>query len=110
MLLGFSAGMLVASALALDRPQRVHGAILLSGTLPWEIAEIDPAPGRLAGVSIFHAHGTSDDRIPLDLVARSEDYLRTESGADVIHHSYVMGHEIIDDELEDIAHWVEGEV
>jgi phospholipase/carboxylesterase len=109
-LLGFSAGMLVASALALDRPDRVHAAILLSGTLPWENGEIEPAPGRLTGMSVFHAHGTSDDVIPPELVARSEDYLERESGADLADHTYVMGHEIVGEELGDIARWVDGEV
>jgi phospholipase/carboxylesterase len=91
---GFSAGMLMASALLLERPERFHAGILLSGTFPWEIDEIVPEPLRLVGKPIFHAHGDFDQVIPLELVARSERYLLVESGAVVEQHRYPMSHEI----------------
>ncbi len=104
---GFSAGMLFAGALLLDRPERFAAAILLSGTVPWEITEIVPTAGRLAGTPVFHAHGDRDEVIPLDLVARSEGYLLTESGADVEHHRYPIAHEVSGPEQDDLCAWLE---
>jgi phospholipase/carboxylesterase len=104
---GFSAGMLFGGALLLDRPARFYAGILLSGTLPWEIAEIVPSANRLAGKPVFHAHGDRDDVIPLDLVARSEAYLIGESGAALEHRRYPIAHEISAAEQGDLNVWLE---
>jgi phospholipase/carboxylesterase len=104
---GFSAGMLFGSAMLLDRPGRFFAGILLSGTVPWEITEIVPAPDRLRGKPVFHAHGDVDEVIPLDLVARTEAYLIDESGARLEHHRYPIAHEISADERTDLLAWLE---
>jgi phospholipase/carboxylesterase len=104
---GFSAGMLFGGAMLLDRPDRFSAGILLSGTLPWEIAEIVPTANRLAGKPVFHAHGDIDDVIPLDLVARSEAYLLEESGAVLEHHRYPIAHEISSGEAAALVVWLE---
>ena len=102
---GFSAGMLMAGALLLDRPDRFHAGVLLSGTLPWDIEEVVPSALQLRGKPVFHAHGDHDRVIPLDLVARSEQYLINESGAQVDHHRYPMAHEISTEEHRALLAW-----
>ena len=102
---GFSAGMLMASAMLLDQPERFHAGVLLSGTLPWEIDEIVPSALRLVSKRIFHAHGDFDQVIPLELVARSEQYLLNESGAVVEQHRYPMSHEISTEEHRALLAW-----
>jgi phospholipase/carboxylesterase len=102
---GFSAGMLMASAMLLDRPERFHAGVLLSGTLPWEVDEIVPSPLRLVSKPIFHAHGDFDQVIPLELVARSEYYLLNESGAVVEQHRYPIAHEISVQEHRALLAW-----
>jgi phospholipase/carboxylesterase len=102
---GFSAGMLMASAMLLDRPERFHAGVLLSGTLPWEVDEIVPTPLRLVSKPIFHAHGDFDQVIPLELVARSEHYLLNESGAVVEQHRYPIAHEISVEEHRALLAW-----
>jgi phospholipase/carboxylesterase len=103
---GFSAGMLFATSLMLDKPERFCAGLLLSGTAPWEITEIVPTADRLAGKPVFHAHGDHDGVIPLDLVALTETYLLEESGAIVDQHRYPMAHEISLDECRDINAWL----
>lgn len=104
-LLGFSAGMLMAGALVLDRPERFRAAVLLSGTLPWDVDEFVPVPGRFERKPIFHAHGRYDDVIPADLVTRTEGYLMHDSGALLRSQRYPMAHEIVGPELDDLARW-----
>lgn len=104
-LLGFSAGMAMASALVLDQPTRYAGAILLSGTLPFD-TDLSMTKDRLAGVPIFHGHGSFDRVIPADLVARSEKYLRESSGAALATHSYPIAHEMSEPEVRDINAWL----
>lgn len=104
-LFGFSAGMAMASALVLDQPSRYAGAILLSGTLPFD-AGISMANNRLAGVPVFYGHGSFDRVIPADLVTRSAKYLNETSGAIVDAHTYPIAHEISDVEMRDISAWL----
>ncbi len=103
-LLGFSAGMTMASALVLDQPSRYAGAILLSGTLPFD-TDLAITKNRLAGVPIFHGHGSFDQVIPADLVTRSEKYLRESSGAKLESRSYPIAHEISEAEIRDLNQW-----
>jgi len=103
-LFGFSAGMMTAGALVLDDPQRFAGAILLSGALALDSG--NATPGRLTGVPIFLAHGTSDTMIPADLVANTQRYLRERSGAALRAATYPRDHSIARREIDDIATWL----
>jgi phospholipase/carboxylesterase len=104
-LLGFSAGMAMASALLLDQPDRYGGVILLSGTLPFD-TDLSIVKNRLAGARIFHGHGSFDRVIPADLVTRSTKYLTESSGARVESRAYPIAHEISDAEIGDINAWL----
>ena len=104
-LLGFSAGMAMASALLFDQPARYAGAVLLSGTLPFD-TDLSMNTNRLAGVPIFYGHGSFDRVIPADLVSRSAKYLRESSGAKLEEHGYPIAHEISDAESRDINTWL----
>jgi phospholipase/carboxylesterase len=103
-LLGFSAGMMMAGALLLDDPKRFAGAVLLSGAIALD-ADENATPGRLAGVSIFTAHGTLDDVIPTHLVEQTMRYLTDRSGATLDQRTYPRGHAIAQTERNDIAQW-----
>jgi phospholipase/carboxylesterase len=106
-LLGFSAGMAMAGALLLDQPARYAGAVLLSGTLPFD-TDVSMAKDRLAGVRVFHGHGSFDRVIPADLVTRSAKYLREGSGAQLETRAYPIAHEIGGAEISDINAWLTG--
>lgn len=103
-LVGFSAGMMMAGALVLDDPKRFAGAVLLSGAIALDVGE-NATPGRLAGMPIFTAHGTLDDVIPANLVEQTMRYLTDRSGAELDARTYVRGHAIARQELNDIATW-----
>jgi phospholipase/carboxylesterase len=104
-LVGFSAGMMMAGALLLADPQRFAGAVLLSGALPLD-SGIAAEPGRLLCRPVFYGRGSLDDVIPLDLVRRSDAYLRDSSGADLTVREYAHGHSIVVREIADIAAWL----
>jgi len=106
-LMGFSAGMMMAAALLLDRPEAYAGGILLSGALPFE-SGLPVVDDRLHGVPVFYGHGSFDRVIPADLVARTQTYLRENSGARLTPNAYPIAHEIGAAEMRDIAVWLEG--
>ena len=104
-LMGFSAGMMMAAALILDRPRRYAGGVLLSGALPFD-TDLSIVKDRLGGVPLFYAHGSFDRVIPADLVARTQAYLRDSSGARLTTRDYPIAHEIGATEMDEIAAWL----
>ena len=105
-LLGFSGGTAMAGGLLFTKPEQFSGAILLSGTLPWD-AGFDSAQDRFKGIPIFWANDRADQVIPNELVARSEAWLVNESGADLHEHHYDgIDHSISLLELKDIQKFI----
>ncbi len=101
-LLGFSAGMAMASALILDQPARFAGGIFLSGTLPFD-TDLSITKDRLRDNDIFLGHGAFDTMIPADLVTRTSTYLRDRSGARLTGRTYPIDHSISTAEIADIS-------
>jgi phospholipase/carboxylesterase len=99
--LGFSGAAVTAAALALDHPDTLAGAILLSGAPPFPAAE----GKRLAGKTFFCAHGRSDPAVSIDQYEELVELLVSE-GAEVELHWYDAGHEISPDEVGDARAWL----
>ncbi|MGI8684683.1 MAG: alpha/beta hydrolase [Acidimicrobiales bacterium] len=99
--LGFSDGATAAAALALDHPDAIAGAVILSGKPSFR-----PPGGRvLDHKQIFCATGRNDERVTIDDYEELVEGLVT-AGADVELHWYDVGHEIPDKALEDAATWL----
>lgn len=101
-LFGFSGGTAMAGGLLFAEPTRYAGAVLLSGTLPWDAGYATP-DGLLSGAPIFWANDPADEVIPRELVSRSESWLVDRSGALLDERHYPgAGHSISKQELIDI--------
>jgi phospholipase/carboxylesterase len=103
-ILGFSQGAAMAGSLLLTAPERVAGAMLLSGYIPID-AGLDLHPEALGGKPVFVAHGTQDSVIPVQVGRMTRDYLQ-QSGAAVTFREYPTGHGIGARELEDVLAWL----
>ncbi len=103
-LAGFSGGAVMASALLLAAPLRFAGVAMLHGTLPFD-AGIALEPQRLRGCELFFGYGELDAVIPPALTARSQAYLRHESGAHAEIRGYRAAHEMPSPEVHDLARW-----
>jgi phospholipase/carboxylesterase len=103
-ILGFSQGSAMAGSLLLTAPERVAGAMLLSGYIPID-AGLDLHPEALGGKPVFVAHGTQDTVIPVQVGRMTRDYLQ-QSGAALTYREYPTGHGIGARELEDVLAWL----
>jgi phospholipase/carboxylesterase len=103
-LLGFSQGAVMANALTLSAPQRVAGAVLLSGFQPNLDSFTVDAEG-IKGKPFFVAHGTLDPLLGVEL-GRTTRQTLSRLGADVTYREYDMGHQIIAPELADFDTWL----
>lgn len=106
-LAGFSQGAAIALHTGLRYPERLAGALALSGYLPLVEtlqAEVHPANKDLP---VMLAHGTEDTVIPLALGELSCQRLKMQDYP-VTWRSYPVPHTLCVDEIEDISEWLRG--
>ena len=104
-LMGFSQGCAMALMTALRYPERLAGAVGLSGYLPLAgttAAERAPANAQLP---IFMAHGTQDGVVPPARGTASRDALRA-LGHEVQWCDYPMAHSVCMEEIRDLNAWL----
>ncbi|MCW2610339.1 MAG: phospholipase/carboxylesterase [Actinomycetota bacterium] len=104
-LVGFSGGAAFAGGLILDDPSRYAGAAVLYGTMPFD-AGVPTTRDRLAGLPVLVAQGDHDDVIPRELLDRTWQYLREESGADITARRDPVGHGISPQALTALRAWL----
>ncbi|MFN0157221.1 MAG: alpha/beta hydrolase [Bacteroidota bacterium] len=103
-LLGFSMGTVMSHALALTQPELFRGVIANSGyvaegtmlTYHWD---------KLGHMDVFVAHGTQDPVIPIQFGRRTHE-LYAGSLARLTYNEYPIGHQISQEELDDMARWL----
>lgn len=104
-LMGFSQGCAMALMTALRYPERLAGAVGLSGYLPLADTMSVERSAANADLPLFMAHGTQDPVVvPLRGTA-SRDALRA-LGYAVEWHDYPMPHSVCIDEIEDLNAWL----
>ena len=103
-LLGFSQGAMMSNALTLTVPNRIAGAVLLSG-FPPPLEDSAVRSDDLRGKPFFVAHGTEDPLLGIELGRAVRDSL-TALQADVTYREYPMAHQVIQPELEELQGWL----
>lgn len=106
-LVGFSGGAAFAGGVLLSRPERLAGAAILYGTLPFEDAGMDVSPGRLAGSHVFVAQGDADHVIPRELLDRTWHWLADESSASVTSRRDPGGHALSAQTAHHLEEWLD---
>ena len=104
-LAGFSGGATFAGGVVLADPARFAGLATLYATLPFD-AGVPTTPGRLTGVPVLVAQGDADTVIPVELQARSWQYLHADSGAELTARRSPGGHGLTRDDVEALAGWI----
>jgi phospholipase/carboxylesterase len=106
-LVGFSGGAAFAGGVLLTSPERLAGAAILYGTLPFEDAGMDVPAGRLAGSHVFVAQGDSDHVIPRELLDRTWTWLADDSAATVVARREDGGHQLSAPTAHDLKGWID---
>ena len=104
-LAGFSQGGALALHTGLRYPEKLAGVMALSCHLP--LPQTLPAEAHRANfpVSVFMAHGESDNVIPMTMAVASKRQL-TELGYAVEWHEYRMAHSVCKEEVADMGKWL----
>ncbi|MDR7333544.1 alpha/beta hydrolase [Roseateles asaccharophilus] len=104
-LMGFSQGCAMTLMTALRYPERLGGAVGLSGYLPLAGTATAERHAANADLPIFMAHGRQDPIVPHARGAASRDALRA-LGHDVEWHDYPMPHSVCAEEIADLNAWL----
>jgi phospholipase/carboxylesterase len=104
-LAGFSQGGIIALGLSLIAPERIAGAVSMSGWLPPEVVP-DEVPGdRRAGTPVLIVHGTSDNEIGV-AAGRSSATTVRRFGLAADYAEFAMGHTTTDESLAVVQAWL----
>lgn len=101
-LAGFSQGGAMALQTGLRYPEKLAAIMALSCYLPASQTLAAEAHRANSGISIFMAHGSADNIVPMTLAAAAKQQLR-ESDYAVEWHEYPMAHSVCADEIADIS-------
>jgi len=103
--MGFSQGCAMTLMTVLRYPERLAGAVGMSGYLPLAAVAAAERHAANAELPIFLAHGRQDPIVPHARGAASRDALRA-MGHDVEWHDYPMPHSVCPEEIEAINAWL----
>jgi phospholipase/carboxylesterase len=104
-LAGFSQGGALALQTGLRYPEKLAGIMALSCYLPASQTLAAEAHQVNSNTSIFMAHGSIDNVIPMTQALASKRQL-LEAGYMVEWHEYPMAHTVCKKEIADIAEWL----
>jgi phospholipase/carboxylesterase len=104
-LMGFSQGAIMSASLALTVPDRIAGAVLMSGRILPQIKDLIAPRERLGRLPVLLIHGTEDATLPIQHGRASRDLL-TSLGVNVRYQEYRMGHQITAASLALVASWL----
>ena len=104
-LLGFSQGAIMSASVALTAPERMAGAVLMSGRILPEIQDKLAPREQLARLPIFLIHGTDDATLPIAYGRASCDLL-TGLGVNLRYREFRMGHQVTAASLAEVNAWL----
>jgi phospholipase/carboxylesterase len=107
--MGFSQGAVLSLGIALQHPNAIAGAVIMSGHLVPEFVA-DTAPSSdLGGLPIFVAHGLSDSVLPIESGRQINEYLKRQP-VNLTYREYPMAHTVSENSLFDIARWLSAQL
>ncbi|MEA3443399.1 MAG: dienelactone hydrolase family protein [Bacteroidota bacterium] len=102
--LGFSQGATMALELAVSYPESISAAMIVAGMFAQK-RSINDIPGdEICNIDFFHAHGTSDEIVPLKEARKIRRYLR--NCPNYSFKKYKTGHEMTQAMLKDMKRWL----
>lgn len=104
-LAGFSQGGAITLAAGSQRQTPLAGLVALSTYLPLGEATLTGCTRAARRQPVFMAHGTHDPVVPYTGGKRSRDALQ-QAGFAVEWHAYPMQHQVVAEEIADLAAWM----
>ena len=105
-MLGFSQGAMMSLTCALTMPEKVTGAVVLSGKLRDEIIPLIPDNQQFANTKIYISHGKKDDRVLFAEAEKAKIYLETKGIKTTFDVYPAAAHEITQESFMAFRTWL----
>jgi phospholipase/carboxylesterase len=102
---GFSQGGIVALATLLTAPEKIAGAVCMSGRLPPEVLPHVVSLDRLRGKPVLIVHGTHDETLGITYGRSARQMLRP-FPLRLEYREFEMGHTTSDESVATVAAWL----
>lgn len=102
---GFSQGAIMSYEIALCKPEKIKGIIVLGGRLPDGLENRMAKMEQLKNLKIFIAHGKEDKRIDFKKAEEANEFLK-KLGLTSTFNKYPIGHSISDQMWLDAMNWL----
>ena len=102
---GFSQGAIMSLATLLTAPDRVAGAVVMSGRLLPEVLPHLTAPDALRDKPVLVVHGTADEKLGIHLARQAREHLARFPLA-LTYRELPMGHAITPASLAEVTAWL----
>jgi phospholipase/carboxylesterase len=104
-LMGFSQGAMMTLAHAINHPEKIGGAVVMSGRYPSHVLEEERDSQALQAKPFLVTHGIYDPVLPIEegrLVRKNLEALPVK----LVYREYPMGHEVSMESLRDVSAWL----
>jgi phospholipase/carboxylesterase len=102
---GFSQGGILSIATVLTAPERIAGAVCMSGRLPPELVGHAVGPERLRGKPLLIVHGSRDRTLPVEYGRQAQRALSS-LPLDVEYREFDIGHETSPQSIDYVSAWL----
>lgn len=102
---GFSQGAIMSLAALLTAPEKVAGAVAMSGRLLPEVVPHAASPDLLRGKRALIVHGTADEKLGVDLARWAREQLGRFPIA-ITYRELAMGHTITEESMAVVTAWL----
>ena len=106
---GFSQGGIMALAALLTAPERIAGAVAMSGRLLPEVLPHAAPPDALRGKPVLVVHGVADDKLGIHLARWARDQLERLPLA-LTYRELSMGHTVTAESLAEVTAWLSAQL
>jgi len=105
-LLGFSQGAIMSAAVALSAPEKIKGAVLLSGKVPVVIDKSLANAAAIAKVDVYVSHGKRDKVLPITDGQALKQKLEKAGVRNLIYKEHEGAHQLDGGHLREVLQWL----
>ena len=105
-LLGFSQGAIMSAAAILSAPEKIKGAVLLSGKVPLAIDKNLAEEAAITKVDVFISHGKQDKILPITDGQDLQKKLKKAGVRNLVYKEHLGAHQIDSGDFRDVLQWL----
>ena len=109
-LLGFSQGAIMSSAAVLSAPEKIRGAVLLSGKTPMAIDEHLAEAAAIGKVDVFISHGKNDKVSPIIDGQQLKEKLEKTGVKNLIYKEHNGAHQLDGQHIREVLQWLSARI